>query len=200
MGMRKPVMGVFGGGQHTVPRDSPIYALARDLGQCLAQSGALLLCGGRGGVMEAVALGARAGGGRSIGLLPFAAASGERANEFIDHAVFTGLGDGRNFLMAAVPDAAIALGGEAGTLSEIGLALKLGTPLVYLGAWQFLNDHGLPSVPYTESAGDAVRLAFAALQLEPGQQLARALKRPTVSDQTEHLLGLEQVVRGWSER
>lgn len=198
--MRKPLIGVFGGGQRTVPRGSPTYALAVALGRCLAQSGALVLCGGRGGVMEAVAQGARAGGGRSIGILPFAATSGERANEFIDHAVFTGLGDGRNFLTAALPDAAIALAGEAGTLSEIGLALKLGTPLVYLGAWRFLNDHGLPSVPYTETAEEAARLAFAALQLEPGQQLAQPPKRPTISDQAANLLGLEQLVRSWSQR
>jgi uncharacterized protein (TIGR00725 family) len=198
--MRKPVIGVFGGGSGTVPRDGPTHRLAVALGRCLAQSGALVLCGGRGGVMEAVAQGARAGGGRSIGILPFATASGERANEFIDHAVFTGLGDGRNFLMAAVPDAAIALAGEAGTLSEIGLALKLGTPLVYLGAWRFLNDHGLPAVPYTEAAEEAARLAFTALQLEPGQLLSRPLRRPTISDQAANLLRLEQVVRSWSGR
>jgi predicted Rossmann-fold nucleotide-binding protein len=170
------------------------------LGHCLAQSGALVLCGGRGGTMEAVAQGARSGGGRSIGLLPFAEGSGERPNEFIDHAVFTGLGDARNFLMAAVPDAAIALAGEAGTLSEIGLALKLGTPLVYLGAWRFLNDHGLPATPYTEVAEEAVRLVFAALQLEPGQLLSQPLRRPTVSDQAANLLQLAEVVRSWSQR
>jgi predicted Rossmann-fold nucleotide-binding protein len=149
--------------------------------------------------MEAVAQGARAGGGRSIGILPFAETSGERANEFIDHAVFTGLGDGRNFLTAALPDAAIALAGEAGTLSEIGLALKVGTPLVYLGAWRFLNDHGLPVAPYTESAEEAVRLVFAALELEPGQTLSAPLRRPTISDQAAHLLGLEQAVQSWSK-
>lgn len=196
--MRKPVIGVFGGGQRTVPRGSPTYALAVALGHYLAQSGALVLCGGRGGVMEAVAQGARAAGGRSIGILPFAETSTERANEFIDHAVFTGLGDGRNFLTAAVPDAAIALAGEAGTLSEIGLALKVGTPLVYLGAWRFLNDHGLPAVPYTETAEEAARLAFAALRLEPGQRLAEPLKRPALSDPTAQLLSLEERVRSWS--
>jgi len=150
--------------------------------------------------MEAVAQGARAGGGRSIGILPFAATSSERANEFIDHAVFTGLGDGRNFLTAALPDAAIALAGEAGTLSEIGLALKLGTPLVYLGAWRFLSDHGLPAVPYSESAEEAARLVFAALRLEPGQQLSQPLRRPTISDQESNLLRLEELIRTWSDR
>lgn len=198
--MRKPLIGVFGGGQRTVPRGGPTYGVAVALGHCLAQSGALVLCGGRGGVMEAVAQGARAGGGRSIGILPFAETSGERANEFIDHAVFTGLGDGRNFLTAALPDAAIALAGEAGTLSEIGLALKVGTPLVYLGAWRFLNDHGLPAVPYCETADEAVRLVFAALKLEAGQQLSVPLRRPTMSDQSAHLLGLEQAVQSWSAR
>lgn len=198
--MRKPLIGVFGGGRSTVPRGGPTYGLAVALGHCLAQNGALVLCGGRGGVMEAVAQGSRNGGGRTIGILPFSATSTEQANEFIDHAVFTGLGDGRNFLMAALPDAAIALAGEAGTLSEIGLALKLGTPLVYLGAWRFLNDHGLPATPYAETAEEATRLAFSALQLGPGQLLSQPPRRPTISDQAANLIELEEVVRRWSER
>ena len=61
--------------------------------------------------------------------------------------VVTDLGDGRNFLNAAVPDAMVALYGEGGTLSEIGLALKMGTPLVYLAAWKYLNENGLPVRP-----------------------------------------------------
>jgi uncharacterized protein (TIGR00725 family) len=196
--MRKPVIGVFGGGKGTVPAGSPTYWLAVALGRLLAQSGALVLCGGRGGVMEAVSRGAREAGGRSIGVLPFAAASGERANDSIDYALYTGLGDGRNFLTAAVPDAAIALAGEAGTLSEIGLALKVGTPLVYLAAWKFLNENGLPPVPYAETPEQAVSLVWAALGMAPGGHVKHPLRTPAVPEQTANLQGLADIVRQWS--
>jgi predicted Rossmann-fold nucleotide-binding protein len=148
--------------------------------------------------MEAAAQGARERGGRSIGLLPSAGASSGPANDYIDHAVYTGLGDGRNFLTAGVPDAAIALAGEAGTLSEIGLALKLGTPLVYLGAWQFLNEHGLPLVPYVETPEQAIEQVFAALRISVGGRTNAAVRRPAVPDQSANLLGLEQRVWEWS--
>jgi len=196
--MRKPVIGVFGGGKATVPAGSPTYRLAVALGRLLAQSSALVLCGGRGGVMEAVSRGAREAGGRSIGVLPFAAASGERANDFIDYAIYTGLGDGRNFLTAAVPDAALALAGEAGTLSEIGLALKVGTPLVYLAAWKFLNENGLPSVPYAETPEQALSLVWAALGIAPGGRVNAPLRTPAVPEQAANLQGLAEIVRQWS--
>jgi predicted Rossmann-fold nucleotide-binding protein len=143
--------------------------------------------------MEAAAIGARSEGGHTIGIMP-----GRNApNAGIDHAVLTDMGDGRNFLNAAVPDAMIALYGEAGTLSEIGLALKMGTPLVYLAAWKFLNDNGLPVRPYVTTPEEAVTEAFKALGIEPRQKLDRPLKAPAVRDQTENLTELAHVVAGW---
>ena len=94
--------------------------------------------------------------------------------------------------------AAIALAGEAGTLSEIGLALKVGTPLVYLGAWKFLNENGLPLVPYAETPQQAVPLLWAALQLEPGGRVTAPLRTPAVPEQAENLQGLAEIVRQWS--
>lgn len=191
--MRRPVIAVVGGGGGTVPQDSLTYRLAEDLGKLIAQAGAILLCGGGGGVMEAAAIGARGAGGHTIGIMP----NRNPPNAGIEHAVFTDLGDGRNFLNAAVPDSMIALYGEAGTLSEIGLALKMKTPLVYLAAWQFLNENGLKAQAYVTTPEEAVAAAFNALTIDPGEMLDRPLKAPVVRDQTENLVELARVVAGW---
>jgi uncharacterized protein (TIGR00725 family) len=189
--LRRPLIGVLGSG--SVGRDTPDYALAVDLGRAIAESGALLVCGGRGGIMEAAARGAREGGGASIGVLPYPPGAG-RANDYVDHAVYTGLGDARNFLTATLPDASVAMTGEAGTLSEIGLALKVGIPLVYLGAWKFLNDHGLPRTPYEENAAGAVARLYDALGVTPGQRLERPLRRPMMPDPADLVLDIERFV------
>lgn len=191
--MRRPIIAVVGGGRRTVPKGSPTYLLAEDLGKLIAQAGAILLCGGGSGVMEAAAVAARNAGGHTIGIMP-----GRNApNLGIEHAVFTDMGDGRNFLNAAISDAMIALYGEAGTLSEIGLALRTGTPLVYLAAWKFLNDNGLPIRPYVTTPGEAVAEAFNTLGIAPGQMLSQPLRAPVVRDQTENLVELARVVAGW---
>ena len=110
---RKPIVGVVGGGLADVAtRD-----LARATGRAIAAGGALLLCGGRGGVMEAAARGAREGGGLTIGVLPYPPGGGE-ANRYVDCALFTGLGDGRNWINACVSDVLIALRGGAGTIYD----------------------------------------------------------------------------------
>jgi len=190
--LRRPLIGVLGSG--SVARDTPAYALAVALGRAIAESGALLLCGGRGGIMEAAARGAREGGGSVIGVLPYPPGAGG-ANDYVDHAVYTGLGDARNFLNATLPDASVAMTGEAGTLSEIGLALKVGIPLVYLGAWQFLNEHGLPRAPYEENAAGAVAKLYDALGVTPGQRLERPLHRPTMPDPAQLLIEIERFVQ-----
>jgi uncharacterized protein (TIGR00725 family) len=106
---------------------------AREVGIAIARAGAVLICGGLGGVMEAAADGARTAGGHTIGILP----SYDRAsaNPHIEFAIATGMNHARNTIVVASADAVIALPGEAGTLSEIGLALKIGRPVVALGAW-----------------------------------------------------------------
>ena len=182
--MRQPIIGVVGGGSQHVADDSPVYVQAFEVGSAIARAGGVVLCGGGGGVMSAAALGARRAGGHSIGVLPRA---GPTDAEF---AIETQMGDGRNYVNAYVSDALIALFGEAGTLSEIALAMKLGRPIVYLGHWSFLNDAGLPRMPVAGSPADAVETALAALGLTPGGRIAEAVNLPTIHDQTANLARL----------
>jgi hypothetical protein len=107
--------------------------LAEEVGARLAEAGALLITGGLGGVMEAACRGAKSRLGRTLGLLPGDDRSA--ANGWVDVAVPTGLGELRNALIVRSADAIIAIGGGPGTLSEIGFALKTGTPVVGLGTW-----------------------------------------------------------------
>jgi uncharacterized protein (TIGR00725 family) len=107
---------------------------AEQVGRELAQRGAIVVCGGRGGVMEAACRGARAGGGTTVGILPDPDRT--HANAYLDVALPTGMGELRNGLVARAGDAVIAVGGEFGTLSEIAFALKLGRPVVGLRTWE----------------------------------------------------------------
>jgi uncharacterized protein (TIGR00725 family) len=111
--------------------DAAVFETARTLGGLLARSGFVVVCGGLGGVMTAVCQGAREAGGRTIGILPGDDAAA--ANPFVDVPVVTGLGIARNVLVVKNGEAAVAVSGGAGTLSEIGVALKLGRPVVALG-------------------------------------------------------------------
>jgi uncharacterized protein (TIGR00725 family) len=99
----------------------------------IAERGALLVCGGLGGVMEAACRGARAAGGTTLGLLP--GADRAEANPHVTVAVPTGLGEARNALVVRAADAVVAIGGGYGTLSEIALALRAGKPVIGLGTW-----------------------------------------------------------------
>src|SRR5437763_9750986 len=114
---------VIGSGAEHVER-------AEEVGRLLAERGCTVVCGGLGEVMEAAARGAKTAGGTTIGILP-----GERrsdANEWIDHAVVTGIGHARNLAVVASGDAVIVVGGRWGTLAEIGFARVLGRPVVVL--------------------------------------------------------------------
>lgn len=110
-----------------------VCRLAYQVGCEVARHGAVLVCGGLGGVMEAAAQGARDNGGHTIGVLP--SYNRHSANHFIEFPLATGLGEARNAIVVGSADAVVALAGEGGTLAEIGLALKLGRPCVALGAW-----------------------------------------------------------------
>jgi uncharacterized protein (TIGR00725 family) len=103
------------------------------VGRELAGAGAVVVCGGLGGVMEAACRGAREAGGRTIGILP--GTDRTAANEFVEVAIPTGLGEARNALVVRTADALIAVGGGYGTLSEIALALKAGKRVVGLDSW-----------------------------------------------------------------
>src|SRR5690606_10122681 len=100
--------------------------LAEAVGAAIAAAGHALVCGGRGGVMAAACRGARQAGGTTIGILP--AYDRSDANPWVEHVICTGLGHARNALVVASGEAVIAVGGGFGTLSEIGLALKMGKP------------------------------------------------------------------------
>jgi len=135
--MAKPLIAIFGGNR----ADPAVVALAESLGRALVDGGFRIACGGLGGVMAAVACGARTSplwsGSDVIGLLP-GWTEDEQPNPWIDIVLSTGLGSVRNHLVARVADAAIAVGGGAGTLSEIALAWHEGRPLACLssaGGW-----------------------------------------------------------------
>lgn len=130
---RTVVIAVIGAGD--APPD--VLDLARETGSEIAARGATLVCGGRGGVMEAAARGARERGGHTIGILP--GYEQGSANPYIEFAIATGMGEARNAIVIGSADAAIALAGEGGTLAEIGFALKLGRPLVALRSWPQLE-------------------------------------------------------------
>lgn len=105
-------------------------ASAEEVGRLLAEQGAVVVTGGLGEVMAAASRGAKRAGGTTIGILP--GESRAQANEWIDHCVVTGIGHARNLAVVASGDAVIAVGGQYGTLAEIGFALTLGRAVVVL--------------------------------------------------------------------
>jgi uncharacterized protein (TIGR00725 family) len=115
------------------PGDEPTVAAA-EVGRLIAEQGAVLVCGGRGGAMEAACHGAKEAGGLTVGILPGSDRS--EANPFVDVVLPTGLGEARNALVVAAADVVIAIGGGYGTLSEIALALKVGKRVIGLGTWE----------------------------------------------------------------
>lgn len=129
---------------------------ARQVGRLIALGGAVLVCGGLGGVMTAACQGACEVGGETLGLLP----GGDpcEANPFVTLAVPTNMGHARNIIIAHTARALIAIEGEYGTLAEMAIALKLGRPVIALDSWP-----SLPGIIHAGSAEEAVQLAFARL-------------------------------------
>jgi uncharacterized protein (TIGR00725 family) len=124
-----PYVAVVGASQ-TTPE---LEATAEQVGTLLARAGAIVITGGRGGVMAAASRGTREAGGTAIGLLP--GTSREDANEWVTIALPTGLGELRNGLIVRAADVLIAVGGAYGTLSEVALALATDVPVIGLGSW-----------------------------------------------------------------
>jgi uncharacterized protein (TIGR00725 family) len=112
-------------------------AQAEAVGRSLAERDAVVVCGGLGGVMEAVARGAANAGGTVLGILP--GTDRAEANAHVTVAVATGMGEMRNPLVVRAADAVIAVGGAYGTLSEIAFALRTGVPVIGIGTWE-LDD------------------------------------------------------------
>jgi uncharacterized protein (TIGR00725 family) len=149
-----PYVAVVGSGD---PSDAD--ELAAEVGRELGRRGAILVCGGLAGVMEAACRGAKEGGGTTVGLLGGPDRDG--ANEFLDIAIATGIGEARNALVARSADAVIAIGGEFGTLSEIALALKAGKPVVGLNTWELAKDgEHVEAIAQASSPADAVERAL----------------------------------------
>jgi uncharacterized protein (TIGR00725 family) len=146
---RRQVVAVIGAG------DAPpaVCKLAFALGREIARRGAVLLNGGRTGVMESAAAGAREAGGHTIGILP--GKDPQAANRHIEFAIATGIGEARNAVIVASADAIIALAGEGGTLAEIGFAKKFGKPIVALDSWPEIDRLHRAKTP-----ADAVTLAL----------------------------------------
>ena len=145
--MTKRYIGVIGGA-----KCSPgVRKLAEEVGRGIAKSGAVLVCGGKGGVMTAACRGAKAAGGLTVGILPGRERSG--ANRYVDVAIATGINEARNLAIIRTADALVAVGGSYGTLSEIGFALKAGKKVVGLKTWD------IKGIVPAATAEDAVKLA-----------------------------------------
>ena len=152
--MAQPVYIAVIGGSSVGPETA---ALAREVGREVAKRGAVLLCGGLGGVMAAAAHGAQDAGGVSLGILP----EGDRrqANPYLTYTIATNLGHARNVLIAHSADALIAVAGSYGTVSEAAIALKLGKPVIALEvAWD------LAGMWRAGSPAEAVALAIKAMK------------------------------------
>ena len=133
--------------------------LAESVGELLAQRGATIVCGGLGGVMEAVCRGAKSKGGLTVGILP--GENSSTANPWVDIPLVTGLGEARNVVVAKSAQAIIAIGGNYGTLSEIAYALKSSIPVIGLNTWSLSrNGQEDDSIIRVQSATEAVDKAI----------------------------------------
>lgn len=141
--------------------EASVAALAHEAGAEIARAGAVLLTGGRGGVMAAASAGARAEGGLAIGILPGTDAAASPPNPHLDVALYTGLQQARNQILVLSADALVAIGGGWGTLSEIAFALKYRVPVVLLESWSLRRPDGLsdPLLFHARTPRDAVLLA-----------------------------------------
>ena len=144
---RLPRVAVIGGGTC----DTETSAKAREFGAGLARMAVEVVCGGLGGVMEAVCQGAREAGGVTIGILPGTDRS--QANPWVQHAIATGLGPMRNYLVVCNADVVVAVEGASGTLSELALAQKTARTVIALGRWG-----SLPGVLPAEDVPEALDL------------------------------------------
>jgi len=146
---------VIGGGQCNKKE----ARLAEEVGRELAKRGAVLVCGGLGGVMEAACRGASAGGGTTIGILP--GEDSRAANPHVQIPIATGMGYARNIAVVRSAGAVIAVGGSYGTLSEISYALQGGTPVIGLNTWSLSrNGKEDTSIIPAQSPAEAVEKAL----------------------------------------
>jgi uncharacterized protein (TIGR00725 family) len=161
-GERPRQVAVIGSG--TCEEGSELWNLAEEVGRGLAEAGVVLVCGGLGGVMAAASRGAAGAGGVVIGIVP--GDSPEHANPRCTHVVATGIGHARNLAVVASGEAVIAVGGEWGTLSEVGFGRRLGRSVVTLRSWSARGEGAMaeaPGVLVAQTPAEAVAAALAAL-------------------------------------
>jgi len=145
--------------------------LAETVGELLAQQGVTIICGGLGGVMEAVCRGAKSKGGLTVGILPGQDPS--TANPWVDIPVVTCIGEARNIAVVKSAQAVIAIGGSYGTLSEIAYALKSGIPVIGLNTWSLSrNGRDDDSIIRVQSATEAVDKAISLAKRRRNYEIA----------------------------
>ncbi|KMQ50785.1 hypothetical protein CHISP_2308 [Chitinispirillum alkaliphilum] len=157
---QKPTIGVVGANETT----SQQLQSAFELGEHIAARGALLVCGGKGGIMEAASKGASSNNGTVIGILP--STDKAEANPYVTIAIPTGLGIARNALVVHSSDVLIAFPGLYGTLSEIAIALALKKTVICMpGAWDLKKIAPVDTGIFKEAsdARQAIGLALTAL-------------------------------------
>lgn len=169
--MKKHYIGVIGSGENV---DQSVLQTAEKVGELIAHKGGILVCGGRGGVMEAACRGAKQFNGMTVGILP--GHTRDDANQYVDVGIPTGLGSAlRNFLTIRTSDVVIMLHGEVGTLSEVVLSYQHGKPLVAIrstGGWAerletavlekgaYLDSRKLMKIIYVDTPIRAVEAAY----------------------------------------
>ncbi|HEU4393665.1 MAG TPA: LOG family protein [Solirubrobacterales bacterium] len=141
------------------------WRLAEEVGRRLGEAGVTVVCGGLGGVMAAVARGAAEAGGEVIGIVP--GHSIADANEHCTHVVATGIGHARNLAVVSSGEVVIAIGGEWGTLSEIGFARAIGRTVVALRSWELSGRERMADAPGVIPADSAEEAVAAALSATP---------------------------------
>jgi uncharacterized protein (TIGR00725 family) len=156
---RKKIIAVIGAGEPSAEE----ARLAEEVGRELARQGAILVCGGLGGVMEAACKGASLEGGITVGILP--GDSPRTANPYVQIPIVTGMGYARNIAVVKTARAVIAVGGSYGTLSEIAHALQNGIPVIGLNTWS-LSRNGKKdnSIILADNPTDAVNKALKKLK------------------------------------
>jgi len=155
------IIAVIGG------EDAPpaVQRLAEEVGRLLARRGCTVVCGGGSGVMEAVCRGARAEGGHTIGIMPGHNVQESPPNEWVEFPIYSGIGFARNSSVVLSGQAAIAIDGAYGTLTEIAYALIHEVPIVGLDTWHFsYPGHDAERLIRAESPQDAVEKAIMAAQ------------------------------------
>jgi uncharacterized protein (TIGR00725 family) len=155
------IVGVVGGSRV----DKETAEMAYDVGKLLAEKEALVVCGGLGGVMEAVCQGVADGNGVSVGILPTDDTS--EANYYVSVPIATGMGNARNFIIARTAEVLIAIGGSYGTLSEIAIGLNLGKPVIALNTWE-IDKAGFVDTDLFIRAKNAEDAVTKALNLRKG--------------------------------